>query len=231
MNETSQVNRFFYIAAAIAAIITAATNLYIHLTDFSAGSFEERILLFKNKAYIANRIIIIIHCVLVIISSIGMGLLLQKQARGFAVLGILAFIVFGLTEICRMLFSLNYVNGLREKYFHETNPALKELYTYSLNNAGLINNIFFRLFIVAFAIGLACYGVALIKRQLKADRIYGYIMLFLSAITFTSFVNDFNQAPVAGNIVHWASITVQPLVRLWMGIWIINNGVKQTSVY
>lgn len=224
-------DKIFYTFAAIAAFITVGTNLYIHLTDFVADSFEERILLFKNKAYIANRLIIIVHCVLVIISTMGMGLLLQKQAQGFAAMGMLSFIVFGLTEMSRMMFSLNYVNGLRKKYFSETSPQLKQLYEYSLNNAGQVNNIFFRIFIVAFALGLLWYGIALVKRELKADKIYGYITLFLSAITFTAFGNDFNQTPVVGDIVHWISITVQPLVRFWMGIWIINNGVKKAAVY
>lgn len=229
MNEAaSQVNRIFYITAAMAAILTAATNLYIHLTDFPANSFEERILLFKNNAYVANRIIIIIHCLLVIVSTLGMGLLLSKHAMGFAVLGILSFIVFGLTEISRMMFSLNYVNGLREKYFTETNPQLKQLYEYSLNNAGMVNNIFFRIFIVAFALGLLCYGIALVKREIKTDRVFGWLTLLLSAITFISFANDFAENKFAGDIVHWASITLQPLVRLWMGVWIIQNGLRQS---
>lgn len=227
MQPLSSADKIFYRLAAIAAFITVGTNLYIHLTDFVADSFEERILLFRNKAYINNRLIIIVHCLLVIISTMGMGLVLQKQARGFASLGMLSFTVFGLTETVRMLFSLNYVNGLREKYFNETSSTLKELYAYSLNNAGLINNILFRLFIVAFALGLLCYGLALIKREMKADKIYGYITLFLSAITFTSFVNDFYQSPVAGSVVHWVSVTIQPLVRFWMGVWIINNAIKE----
>ena len=72
---------------------------------------------------------------------------------GFTGLGILAFTVFGLTEIYRMVFSLNYVNGLREKYFTTTDESLKQWLEYSLNNTGLINDIFFRIFIVAFATG------------------------------------------------------------------------------
>lgn len=217
----------FYFVAAFAAILTVATNLYIHLTDFSASSFEERVLLFKNKAYIANRIIIIIHCVLVIISTLGMGLLLSNRSKGFAQLGMLAFTVFGLTEISRMMFSLSYVNGLREKYFTATDVSLKRLFEYSLNNTGLINQIFFRIFIVAFATGLLCYGIALLYRESRSDKLFGITHLLLSGFTFLSFTNEFIENDKVGKVIHWTSVTLQPVVRLWLCVWIYRKARQQ----
>lgn len=217
----------FYLVAAFAAIITAATNLYIHLTDFPASSLEERVLLFKDKAYIANRVIIIIHCVLVIISTWGMGLLLSNRSKGFAQLGMLAFTVFGLTEITRMMFSLSYVNGLREKYFTATDVSLKQMLEYSLNNTGLVNDIFFRIFIVSFATGLLCYGIALLCRETRSDKVFGIAHLVLSGFTFLAFANDFIENEAAGKAVHWVSVTLQPFVRLWMGVWIYRKARQQ----
>lgn len=217
-------DKAFYWLAATAAFLTVGTNLYIHLTDFVADSLEERIMLFQNKSYVANRIIIIIHCILVIISSIGMGLLLRQYSKGFATLGMLSFIVFGLTEISRMLFSLNFVNGIRESYFNETNTQVKELYVHMLTNAGFVNNIFFRLFIIAFALGLLWYGFALLSGVEKSDKRLGYSLLLLATVTFMSFANDFFENSIIGKIVHWGSITLQPLIRAWMGIWILRKG-------
>jgi hypothetical protein len=225
MQYKNSDDKAFYWLAAIAAFLTVGTNLYIHLTDFEVNTLEERIALFQNKAYLTNRIIISLHCILVIISSIGMGMLLKQYSRGFATLGMLSFIVFGLTEISRMLFSLNYVNGLRESYFNESNAQVKEWYVLLLTNAAFINNIFFRLFILAFAFGLVCFGIALLLSPAKSDKRFGIGILVLAAITFLSFVNDFYESPVAGKIIHWGSITLQPFIRAWMGIWILNRGV------
>lgn len=225
----SSVNKSFFLMAAIAALLTAGTNLYIHLTDFSAQTFEERILLFQDKSYIANRVIIITHCILVIISTWGMGLLLSRQAKGFSQLGILSFTVFGLTEISRMVFSLNYVNGLREKYFGETNLQIRQFLEYSLNNAGLVNNIFFRIFITAFAFGLLFYSIALLNRNIKSDIIFGITFLVLSGITFLALVNEFAENNTISKLVYWSSITLQPLLRVWMGVWIFKNFNKQTQ--
>ena len=225
----SSANKGFYMLAAIAALLTAGTNLYIHLTDFPAQTFEERILLFRNKSYIANRFIIIIHCILVIISTWGMGLLLSRRAKGVSQLGILSFTVFGLTEISRMVFSLNYVNGLREKYFIETNPQAKQFLEYSLNNAGLVNDIFFRIFIIAFALGLLFYGIALLNRDIKPDIIFGIAFLVLCGITFLAFANEFAENNTISKLVYWVSITLQPLLRVWMGVWVFKNFNKQTQ--
>ena len=224
MERESTTDKAFYLFAGIAAFFTVGTNLYIHLTDFTVENFEEKILLYQSKSYIANRLIIILHCILIIISTIGMGFLLRKYSKEFATLGMVSFTVYGLTEICRILFSLNYVNRLRESYFTESNPKVKEFYSFLLNNTSFVNNIFFRLFIVAFAFGLLWYALALFKANLRADKTFGCLILFLSIITFIAFANDLYQNKLIGESVHWVSITLQPLIMLWMGIWVIKNG-------
>lgn len=215
--------------AAVAAFITVATNLYIHLTDFPSSTFNERILLFQNKAYIFNRIIIIVHCLLVIISMTGMALLLARASNGFAVFGALSFIIFGITETARMVISLNYVNGLRKKYFHETNTEVKQLLAYSLDNVSFINNLLFNIFIVAFAFGCLWFGIILSYQPVQRDKLFGFCFVLLSAVTFLAFANDFMENSLVSKFVHWSSITLQPLVRLWAGVWIIQNALNKNQ--
>jgi len=61
-------------------------------------SFDERILLFRNKIYLVNRWWVVVHCLMVIVAMWGFALLLFKKTPGLTGLGFLFFCVFGIAR-------------------------------------------------------------------------------------------------------------------------------------
>ena len=88
--------------ASIAAFITALTTLGVHLIDFQADTFEERLLLARDPLYFFQKWMIIFHCLMVIISMFGVALVAARTNKALAALGALFFSVFGIAEITRM---------------------------------------------------------------------------------------------------------------------------------
>ena len=80
-------HRNFIRFAAICCFASVITTLGIHLFfPDPPESFEERVLLFQNTTYLINRWWVIIHCLLVIISMWGFGMLQIKTSMGVLVI-------------------------------------------------------------------------------------------------------------------------------------------------
>jgi hypothetical protein len=50
--------------------------------------------LYKNNAYLWLNWIILFHCLMVLLSMLGMALIIEKTSRALAVLGLLMFALF-----------------------------------------------------------------------------------------------------------------------------------------
>jgi|SRR5687768_15676540 len=214
------VKKKFIKFASICCLLTVVTTLGIHLFfPDPPASFEERILLFQNQTYIINRWWVIAHCVLVIISMWGFGMLQLKDSPGFTVLGFLFFSVFAIAEITRQMFVLFYINDLRQQYLAVSDPVIKEGLKFTISNAGLLTAPLFGLFIFTFGLGNLCYGLSL-TGEAGFNRLLSVMLIVWSIASFLTLANSFWKQPAIDSFMDKFSFTYQPFIRAVIGLWL-----------
>lgn len=223
MDQNTQYQRFLLVAI-VCCLLSVITTLGIHSNLFDLGelSFDERIRLFENSKYIANRFWVIMHCLFVLIGMLGFLLIQFKKSPGFTILGFIFFAVFSFTEIFRQMLVFFYLNNLRRSYIETNDAAVQEIIKVNMDHAGLIGYALFGLFIIAFALGTICYGISLLGST-KVDRILAYLLLIWGFGNLIAFGNEFWNSEPLGQFVEYFSIIYQPIMRVLVALWMIHK--------
>ena len=226
MKLNDQLKRFIFFSA-VCCLLSVITTLGIHSSLFDLGelTFEERLNLIDNTTYMANRFWIIFHCLLVLVSMLGFLLIQVKTSPGFTILGFVFFTVFSFTEIFRQMFVFFYLNNLRRAYLDTDDEIIRNAIQINMEHAGLIGYALFGLFIVAFALGNICYGLSLLGGP-KWDRILSYLLLFWGLGNLAAFANEFIHSDALSVFVEYFSIIYQPIMRLLIGLWLLDKFKK-----
>lgn len=215
-------NQSFLKIAGIACIISAVTTVGIHFVSFPAETFDDRLKLPGNPIYIAHRWMIIVHCLCVIVSMLGIALMKRKEGQGWIALGFLFYTVFGITEISRMMAVLHDLNPMRMAYVQATDEATKNFLRYSIDHFNHVGITLFSIFALAFSIANLSYGIVFVSADDKSKWL-GYGLLYWAAVGFIAIANESLHVTF---FEHWIEIhnkIFQPLFRLTLGIWILNN--------
>lgn len=218
-------DRQFIRIAGIAALITGLTTIGVHFVEFQGATFEERLQLANNGNYIAHRWMIILHCLCVIISMLGLALL-RKDNRGFVSLGFLGYSVFGIAEIIRMFLVLRYLLPLRLQYLEATDENVKLLLQQNIDQFSLISNALFSVFILMFAIGNLCYGIVYSQDKGFA-RWLGYGFLYWAFTGFLGMANEFLMQPWIDTVIDLNAKSFQPIFRVAIGVFLLNQIVRK----
>ena len=214
------IKKEFIKFTSICCLLSVITTLGIHLYfPNPPANFEERIFLFQNKTYLLNRWWVMVHCLLVIISMWGFGLLQIKKSPGFTILGFLFFSVFAIAEITRQMFVLFYINELRQQYVLISDPAIKEGLKATISNASLLTAPLFGLFILMFGLGNLCYGLSLTGEP-GLSRVLSILLIVWSIGCFITLGNSFWKLPTVDSLLEKYSFTYQPFMRAIIGLWL-----------
>lgn len=212
-------DKTFLRVAGICALITAITTIGVHYISFPNVTFEERLLLSENNLYIAHRWMIILHCICVVTSMLGLLLIRWTESRGFMVLGFVFYCVFSVTEITRMVAVLKYLLPLRQQYIGATNENVRFVLQQSIEQFNLVGNTLFTIFAIAFMLGNLCYGIVFSKSN-TSDRWIGYAFLYWAATSMLGLSNEFFQMDLVGTIIEWNAKLFQPVFRGILGVWL-----------
>ncbi len=205
--------------AAFAAFATVLTTLGIHFVEFQADTFQERLRFAHDPAYLAQKWMIILHCLLVIVSMFGVAEIAGHRHRGLAALGALFIAVFGVAEITRMLGVLAYLNPLKDKYLAAQEEIAHQVIQLQIESFGLAASVLFLVFILAFALGNFFIGWALASQSGK-DRWLGWVLMLWGLLTLLAFANYFWENSLIDSIVGLNGKFLQPLIRLAIGVWL-----------
>ena len=174
MDVSPKFLRFAAVCAAITALTTLAIHLMPHLWA-DVGTFEKQLDLRNRGLYLTRLWIVLIHCLLVVVSMYAVCLLSVRAQPGWAGLGFLAFFVFALTEIFRTSLALFALNRTwRTRYAANPDPEARGSIRAMIEAFSGVNDALFFIFIVAFFLGLLCYGVALATGK-TSDRAMGFL--------------------------------------------------------
>ncbi|MEL7124236.1 MAG: hypothetical protein AAFO07_32675 [Bacteroidota bacterium] len=220
---TGNIRSFIQIAS-FCCLLSVLTTIGIHSDLFNLGAlnFEARLLLFENPKYLLNRFWIIVHCLLVLLSMLGVFLIGFKKKPATAILGYTFFSVFVFAEIFRQMFVLFYLNNLRKLYLETTDQTIQTILSEEINHASLLGYSLFGLFIVAFALGNVCYAFCIYNSN-KFDKILSVLLFVWGIGNLIAFANEFIQVEVIYKVLKHFNIIYQPLMRISLAIWLYLN--------
>lgn len=208
--------------AGIAAFLTALTTLGVHFIEFQAETFEARLLLARDPMYLFQKWLIVFHCLMVIVSMFGVATIARIANPGLAALGALFFAVFGVAEITRMFGVLAYLNPLREKYLATADTAIRQVIQLQIDAFVLAGTVLFLVFILAFALGNLCFGLA-ITRNKAEDRWVARGFLFWATLTLLAFGNSFWENSTLEPVIEANNKFYQPAFRAVVGWWLLRK--------
>lgn len=201
-------------------LYTVITTLGIHAYfPNPPASFEERLLLFRNKMYLINRWWVIIHCLLVIVAMWGFALLQLKKTPGLTGLGFLFFCVFGIAEIKRQMMVLFYINVLREQYVTATDSVIKAELKITLASATQLTGPLFGVFMLMYGLGSLCYGLSLIKTK-GFGKLLSIMLIIAGIASFIVLGNNFWKIPAIDRVIEKYNYSFTPLLRALTGAWL-----------
>ena len=220
-----RVSPLFVKVASICAILTGLSTIAVHwLPDLwsNATTFESRVGLRHNAIYMWRFWIVLVHCMLVVISTAAIPCLLNGSARLIAMFGFGCYVVFAFVESLRTSLSIFAVNrAWRTGYETSNDDMRRQAFRDALDTFVGVNEVLFFLFFAAFTIGLFCYGLALVLKS-GIDQGVGFLFLLWGVLNLPGLV-----AAIAGNEAlsagfDWVGRYFQPIARLLIGLWLWN---------
>ena len=209
--------------ASICALLTALTTLAVHwLPNLwkDATTFEAQLQLRHNPIYFGRLWIVLLHCVLVAISMAAIPLLLSGTSKLVALFGFGSYVMFAIIEMLRTSLSIFAVNrAWRSGYELTSDDGQRTAFRSALESFSGVNDALFFLFLLAFTIGLFCYGFALLRTKGIDQRVALLFLVWglvsLPGLIGTILGNESLAAPFG-----WVGPYFQPLARLLIGIWL-----------
>jgi hypothetical protein len=216
MNEA----RFLRFAAVCSALSAITTLLLIFLPEFfaSAQGFEARMARVHEPAYILRSYVYLLHPFLVFTAALGIMFALRRDAPVLAIAGLLGFFAWAFTEASQQTLTLFAFDRWREAWAAADESTRAAIRINAVMYDGIWDGMYV-LLLIAFAIGNACFGAALIVRTGLA-RVIGGFLFAACALTLCLFFRELRLPVLPEAVLDWSYPAIQPLGRLLLGLWL-----------
>jgi hypothetical protein len=224
-----RVSPAFVRVASICAILTALTTVAVHwLPDLwgNLTTFESRVQLRHNALYLGRFWVVLLHCVLVVISMAAIPSLLDGTSRLIAMFGFGCYVTFAFVEMLRTSLSIFAVNRVwRAGYETSSDDMQRRAFRAALDSFGGVNDALFFLFLLAFTVGLFCYGFALLSTNGMDQRV-AILFLLWGILNLPGLIGTILGNESLGVPFDWVGRYFQPVARLLIGLWLWNVSTR-----
>ncbi len=212
--------RFFRIAAVSSMLSAVTTLLLIFLPEFYSGAegFEARMARVYEPAYRLRAWVYLVHPFLTACAALGIALSIRRRAPVLALLGMLGFLWWALTEASQQTLTLFAFDRWRVAW----NAADETARATIRINAAMYDGIWdgmYVLILIAFAVGNACFGAALIRGDGLERAVAGFLFA-ATALTLVLLVREIGAPLVPESVLKWSYPAIQPLGRTLIGVWL-----------
>ena len=218
-----RVSAGFIKVASICALLTALTTLAVHwLPELwkDAATFEAQLQLRHNAIYMGRSWVVLVHCVFVVVSMAAIPLLLTGTARLVAMFGFGSYVMFAFVEMLRTSISIFAINRTWRSGYETTSDELRRVtFRNAIDLFSGVNDALFFLFILAFTMGLFCYGFALLPTN-GIDQRIGLLFLLWGLLSLPPLIGTIVGNEALAAPFGWVGLYFLPLARLLIGIWL-----------
>jgi hypothetical protein len=220
---SGRVSAGFIKVASICALLTTLTTLAVHwLPELwkDAATFEAQLQLRNNAIYMVRSWVVLAHCLFVVVSMAAIPLLLTGTARLVALFGFGGYVMFAIVEMLRTSMSIFAINRTWRSGYEATSDDLRRAaFRNAIELFSGVNNALFFLFILAFTIGLFCYGFALLPSN-GIDQRIGLLFLLWGLLSLPPLIGTIVGNEALAAPFGWVGLYFLPLARLLIGIWL-----------
>jgi hypothetical protein len=218
-----RVSAGFIKVASICALLTALTTVAVHwLPELwkDATTFEAQLQLRNNAIYMVRSWVVLAHCVFVVVSMAAIPLLLTGTARLVAMFGFGGYVMFAFVEMLRTSISIFAINRTWRSGYEATSDELRRVaFRNAIELFSGVNDALFFLFILAFTMGLFCYGFALLPTN-GIDQRIGLLFLLWGLLSLPPLIGTIVGNEALAAPFGWVGLYFLPLARLLIGIWL-----------
>lgn len=212
----------FYRTAAIASFLSAATTLaLIFLPDLyaPADGLAGRMQRVTDPAYQVRAWTYLVHPFLVFTAGLGIALASRNVAPARALLGVIAFGMWALTEAGQQTLTLFAFDDWRRAWLagDATVRATMEL------RAAIYDGLWdasYALLLIGFLIGNALLATVLLGRRETLSRTVGVFLLLAALLTLAILIVEVGGPDLLAPFGRWAYPAIQPLGRILIGLWL-----------
>ena len=222
-------SRFLRVAALCSMLSALTTLMLIFLPEFfsSAQGFEARMARVHETAYQARAWAYLVHPFLVLTAAFGIAYCIRREAPALAIAGLLGFTWWAFTEASQQTLTLFAFDRWRLAWETADEAARATIRINAVMYDGIWDGMY-ALLLIAFAIGNACLGAALLARGGLARAVGGF-MLAACVLTLCLLLNELKFSPLPAVALKWSYPAVQPLGRLLIGVWLWRQGTFNGS--
>lgn len=231
--EPKNIN-FFLKATAICSFLGAiTTTILIFVPSPTAADFESQVMLFKNNLYLSKLWVLFLHPQVNLLACLGIAYLLFRKYPFQIVFGTLFLCIWAYTEMSQQSLLIDALNQLwRPGYLEANDEVSKKVYETLIKTASGISDSNYFLVIYGFGLGSLFFGLGFIREE-GLGKVLGYSLLFIGILSLASFIRYYlgitSLSPIVNWCYQWIYPYLQPLVRIGLGIWILNQ-VKGRSL-
>lgn len=212
----------FYRFVAICSFASALTTLgLIFLPGLFAPAvdFAARMARVNDPVYQLYAWVYLAHPFLVAAAALGVAMRLRREAASLVVPGLLAFLLWGATEVGQQALTVMAFNPWRLAWL-AGDPVVRA--TMELRTAmydGVWNAMYF-LLIIGFFIANSLYAVAMWRRR-GLSRVVGGFYAAAAALTLQIIIVEVGGGQLLPDAIDfWVYPLIQPLARTLIGVWL-----------
>lgn len=211
----------FYQTAAVCSVLSALTTLLLIFLPYffaSADAFEARMARVHDPAYMVRSWVYFVHPFLVLMVALAVALRIRNFRPGLAVVGLLAFILWGFTEAAQQGMTLFAFDKWRVAFASADDATRSQIRTLTMMYDGLWDGMYF-LLLVAFAIANLCFGLVFLRLD-GLGRVVGIFFVAASGLTLSLIWRELGWGSVPEPLASWSYPAIQPLGRTLIGVWL-----------
>ncbi|MEM6630758.1 MAG: hypothetical protein AAF694_13845 [Bacteroidota bacterium] len=214
------VEKYFYRMAAICGFLTALSTFFLWLLPKFYGvptNWEEELALAQNPFYLGRLWVNFLHIPLALTSYFGLTYGLKEKSLPFAGLGMLWFLIWGITEmlgVALLIFSLN--GNWRIIYPHASQAVQDQLFISIQTLESIWDSLFF-VILISFLLGTFFMGWAS-WREKGLGKWLSILFYLAVPLTLVILLQRYGGLPSLDSWVTWMYPILQPISRAILGL-------------
>jgi hypothetical protein len=218
----------FYRGAALCSLASALTTVgLIFLPRFYSPveSFDARMALLSNPAYVLRSWVYLVHPFLVVTAAVAVAATCRRQAAGAATLGVLGFCLWGATEAGQQALTLVALDSTWRQAWPTADETARQLIRAQVAFYDALWNSMFFLLLLGFFAGNVLLALA-VRRHGGLARWVSVAFWIGAGLTAIELVPELGGPSLDSPFVDALYPLTQPAARAFIGVWLWRQATR-----
>ncbi|WP_299321386.1 hypothetical protein [Parasphingopyxis sp.] len=221
----TQVNfeQAFLRLAAGAALLSAVTTFflwYLARQVPGAESFDDAARLHANGPFMARQWVNLFHIPLALLAYIGITRAVSPQARGWALGGLVFFVIWGVVEMAGVAINIFALNGTLRPAYLAAEPDSAAILAANITALTAVWNALFFVILIGFLFGTLLQGIALLADAGRFQLAIAWLMLAAAPLTLVIILSGYFEMSGLDPLISAVYPILQPISRAALGVWL-----------